>query len=188
MSIQITLPRGSDLERTDELVRFFEEKLAALPEVEKFTSNVEGTYGFILVEFPEELETTTVPPAIKEQMVAYSLQFSGADVRVYGYGPSFYGGGGSPPQYNIQILGYNYEKVRDIADDLGRRLTRMSRIRDVDTNASGTWYERDKATEFVVEIDRDALARYDMTVQEFVSRMGAVVRGQTRQDILKIGG
>jgi len=188
VSIQITLPRGSDLERTDELVRFFEEKLAALPEVEKFTSNVEGTYGFILVEFPEELETTTVPPAIKEQMVAYSLQFSGADVRVYGYGPSFYGGGGSPPQYNIQILGYNYEKVRDIADDLGRRLTRMSRIRDVDTNASGTWYERDKATEFVVEIDRDALARYDMTVQEFVGRMSAVIRGQTRQDLLKIGG
>jgi HAE1 family hydrophobic/amphiphilic exporter-1 len=188
VSIRITLPRGSDLERTDELVRFFEEKLSALPEVEKFTSNVEGTYGFILVEFPEELETTTVPPAIKEQMVAYSLQFSGADVRVYGYGPSFYGGGGSPPQYNIQILGYNYEKVRDIADDLGRRLTRMSRIRDVDTNASGNWYEADKATEFVVDIDRDALARYDMTVQEFVGRMSAVIRGQTRQDLLKIGG
>ena len=188
ISIRITLPRGSDLERTDELVRFFEEKLAELPEVEKFTSNVEGTYGFILVEFPEELETTAVPPAIKEQMVAYSLQYSGAEVRVQGFGPSFYGGGGSPPQYNIQILGYNYEKVRDIADDLGGRLTRMSRIRDVDTNASGNWYERDKATEFVVEIDRSALARYDMTVQEFVGRMSAVIRGQTRQDILKIGG
>jgi HAE1 family hydrophobic/amphiphilic exporter-1 len=120
--------------------------------------------------------------------VAYSLQFSGAEVRVQGFGPSFYGGGGSPPQYNIQILGYNYEKVRDIADDLGRRLTRMSRIRDVDTNASGNWYERDKATEFVVQIDRDALARYDMTVQEFVGRMSAVIRGQTRQDLLKIGG
>ncbi|MGW8265283.1 MAG: efflux RND transporter permease subunit [Longimicrobiales bacterium] len=188
ISIRITLPRGSDLERTDELVRFFEEKLAALPEVEKFTSNVEGTYGFILVEFPEALETTAVPPAIKEQMVAYSLQYSGAEVRVQGFGPSFYGGGGSPPQYNIQVLGYNYEKVRDIAEDLGGRLTRMSRIRDVDTNASGTWYERDKATEFVVEIDREAIARYDMTVQEFVGRMSAVIQGQTRQDILKIGG
>jgi HAE1 family hydrophobic/amphiphilic exporter-1 len=107
---------------------------------------------------------------------------------VQGFGPSFYGGGGSPPQYNIQVLGYNYERVRDIAEDLGRRLTRMSRIRDVDTNASGAWYDRDKATEFVVEIDRDALARYDMSVQEFVGRMSAVIQGQTRQDILKIGG
>ncbi len=120
--------------------------------------------------------------------MAYSLQYSGAEVRVYGFGPSFYGGGGSPPQYSIQILGYNYERVRDIAEDLGRRLTRISRIRDVDTNASGSWYDRDKATEFVVDIDRDALARYDMTVQEFVGRMGAVIQGQTRRDILKIGG
>lgn len=188
IQIRITLPRGSDLERTDELVRYFEERLSALPEVERFTSNISGTYGFIRVEFPDELENTSIPPAIKEQMVAYSLQYSGAEVRVYGFGPSFYGGGGSPPQYSIQILGYNYERVRDIAEDLGRRLTRISRIRDVDTNASGSWYDRDKATEFIVDIDRDALARYDMTVQEFVGRMGAVIQGQTRRDILKIGG
>jgi HAE1 family hydrophobic/amphiphilic exporter-1 len=188
ISIRITLPRGSDLERTDELTRFFEERLTALPEVERFTSNVQGTYGYIRVEFPEELETTSVPPAIKEQMVAYSLQFTGAEVRVYGYGPSFYGGGGSPPNYSIKILGYNYERVRDIAEDLGSRLTRLSRIRDVDTNASGSWYVQDKASEFVVEIDREALARYDMTVQEFVSRMTAVIQGQTGQSLLKVGG
>ena len=109
-------------------------------------------------------------------------------MRVYGFGPSFYGGGGSPPTYSIQVLGYNYERVRDIAEDLGGRLTRMSRIRDVDTNSSGSWFDRDKATEFVVEIDRDALARYDMTVQEFVYRMSAAIQGQTRQDLLKIGG
>ena len=188
ISIRITLPRGSDLERTDELTRFFEERLTALPEVERFTSNVQGTYGYIRVEFPEALETTSVPPAIKEQMVAYSLQFTGAEVRVYGYGPSFYGGGGSPPNYSIKILGYNYERVRDIAEDLGSRLTRLSRIRDVDTNASGSWYVQDKASEFVVEIDREALARYDMTVQEFVSRMTAVIQGQTGQSLLKVGG
>ena len=140
VDIRITLPRGSDLERTDELALFFEERLAALPEVERFTTQVTGTYANIRVTFPEELENTSVPPAIKEQMVAYSLGFSGAEVRVYGFGPSFYGGGGSPPNYSIKILGYNYEKVRDIAEDLGSRLTRMSRIRDVDTNASGSWY------------------------------------------------
>ncbi len=142
VDIRITLPRGSDLERTDELALFFEERLAALPEVEQFTTQVTGTYANIRVSFPDELENTAVPPAIKEQMVAYSLGFSGAEVRVYGYGPSFYGGGGSPPNYSIKILGYNYERVRDIAEDLGSRLTRMSRIQDVDTNASGSYFDR----------------------------------------------
>ncbi|MFH1764229.1 MAG: efflux RND transporter permease subunit [Gemmatimonadota bacterium] len=188
VDIRITLPRGSDLERTDELALFFEERLAALPEVERFTTQVTGTYANIRVSFPEELENTSVPPAIKEQMVAYSLGFSGAEVRVYGFGPSFYGGGGSPPNYSIKILGYNYERVRDIAEDLGSRLTRMARIQDVDTNASGSYFDRDRATEFAVEIDRSALARYDMTVQDFVGRMNSVIRGQTSQSLLKIGG
>jgi len=188
VDIRITLPRGSDLERTDELATFFEERLAALPEVERFTTNVTGTFAYIRVTFPDELENTNVPPAIKEQMVAYSLGFSGAEVRVYGFGPSFYGGGGSPPNYSIQILGYNYGKVRDIAEDLGNRLTRMNRIRDVDTNASGNYFDRDRASEYVVEIDRTALARYDMTVQDFVGRVNSVIRGQTGQSLLKIGG
>ncbi len=188
VDVRITLPRGSDLERTDELARFFEERLAALPEVERFTTQVAGTYSNIRVTFPDELENTSVPPAIKEQMVAYSLGFSGAEVRVFGYGPSFYGGGGSPPNYAIKILGYNYERVRDIAEDLGKRLVRISRIRDVDTNASGSYFDRDKATEYVVEIDRAALARYDMTVQDFVGRINAVIRGQTGQSLLKLGG
>jgi HAE1 family hydrophobic/amphiphilic exporter-1 len=64
----------------------------------------------------------------------------------------------------------------------------MPRIREVDTNASGSYFDRDRATEFVVEIDRDALARYDMTTQQFVSRLNAVIRGQTGQSLLKIGG
>jgi HAE1 family hydrophobic/amphiphilic exporter-1 len=170
------------------LVRHFEERLAVMPEVEKFEANVYGQYGFIQVTFPDSLELTAVPVAIKEQMVAYSLGYSGAQVRVYGFGPSFYGGGSSPPNYSITVLGYNYERVRDIAEDLGGRLTRLSRIRDVNTNSSGSWFERDRATEFMVTVDRDALARYDMSVNEFIWRFNSLVSGEARQDQLKIGG
>ena len=53
-----------------------------------------GTYSTTRVTFPEELEHTDVPVRIKEQLFAYSLGFARAEVRVYGYGPSFYGGGG----------------------------------------------------------------------------------------------
>ena len=97
IDIRISLPRGEELERTDELARFFEEKLLRTPEVERFTTTVWAQRAFIRAEFPEEIEQTQIPVAIKEQMVAFSYQFGGADVRVYGYGPSFYGGGGSPP-------------------------------------------------------------------------------------------
>ncbi len=188
ISINYSLPRGSDLERMDQLVRFFEDRLRLMPEIDRFRTNVNPGYAQTLVTFPEALENTPVPPAIKDQLYAYSLGFSGAEVRVHGYGPSFYGGGGSPPNYSITVHGYNYLKVRDIAEDLGRRLVRQPRIQEVDTNASGRFFDRDRATEFVVEIDRGALARYDVTVGDFVSRMGAAIRGQAGQSSVKIGG
>jgi HAE1 family hydrophobic/amphiphilic exporter-1 len=109
-------------------------------------------------------------------------------VRVFGYGPSFYGGGSSPPSYGITVLGYNYEQVRRIAEDLGQRLRRLPRVSDVDTNASGAWFQADRATEFVVYLQRDALARYDLSPEDFIRRMNSAVRGQTRDSWIKMQG
>ncbi len=186
--VNITLPRGSNLERSDQLMRYFEERVAEIPQVERYTADVYQQYATMRITFPEDVENTQLPPAIKSQMEAYSHTFTGAEVRVYGYGPSFYGGGGSAPNYAIQVLGYNYERVRDIAENVGSRLERMSRIVDVDTNASGRRFTRDKASEFVADVDRARLAQYELTVADLTSRLNAVVAGTAGIDVLKLGG
>ncbi|MGH7444124.1 MAG: efflux RND transporter permease subunit, partial [Longimicrobiales bacterium] len=188
IDIRIQQPRGGELERTDELARFFEQRLGEMPEVERFVSRVAPQYGSIRVTFPDEVAATTIPVAIKEQLVQYSLLFGGTDVRVYGFGPSFYGGGSSPPNYSIKILGYNYEQVRAIAEDLASRLQRFSRIRDVDTNSAGMWFQRDRATELVLEIDRSRLAQHSLTAQDVVSQVRAAVAGQTQSGTVRVGG
>jgi HAE1 family hydrophobic/amphiphilic exporter-1 len=188
IQINISLPRGAELERTDELARFFEDKLKQMPEPERFVSRVRPQYATIRVTFPDSLETSWIPVAIKEQMVAYSYQFGGAEVRVYGYGPSFYGGGGGAPNYSIKILGYNYETVRDIAEAVGNRLRRFSRIRDVDVNSAGGWYTSDKATEFVLGLDRARLALHGLTAQDAVYQVLSAVWGQTRTADIRVAG
>jgi HAE1 family hydrophobic/amphiphilic exporter-1 len=188
IQIRITLPRGEELDRTDELARFFEAKLRTLPEVERFVTNVQAQFANIQVTFPDSLEHTQIPVAIKEQMVAYSNLFGGAEVRVYGYGPSFYGGGSSPPNYSIKVLGYNYEQVRDIAEDLGRRLQRFSRIRDVDVNSAGGWFTRDKASEFVLQLDRERLGLHGLSAQDVVYQVASAVQGTVRQGYVRVGG
>ena len=189
IDINIRQPRGEELERTDELARFFEEKLRRMPEVETFTTQVGPQAARIRVEFPENLKYTNIPVAIKEQMVQYSLLFGGTDVRVYGYGPSFYGGGGgSSPNYSIKVLGYNYDRVREIAEDLGARLTRYSRIREVDTNSAGNWFQRDRVTEIVVDIDRVSLGLHQLTAQEAVDYVGATVRGVNQTGSIRVAG
>jgi HAE1 family hydrophobic/amphiphilic exporter-1 len=189
IQIVIRLPRGEELERTDELARYFETKLRQTPEVERFVTRVQPQFATIEATFPDSIENTWIPVAIKEQMFAYSNLFGGAEVRVWGYGPSFYGGGGGAPNYSIKILGYNYEKVREIAEDLGQRLTRFSRIQDVDVNSAGGWYTRDKASEFVLRMDRRRLALHDLTARDVVAQVRAAVGGsQGRGSEIRIGG
>ena len=187
ISIQISFPRGAGIERTDELARSFEAKLATLAEIDRFETTVQPQWAFIRVTFPDALEETPIPVSIKEQMVAYSYGFSGVDVRVYGYGPSFYGGGGSPPNYRLKVYGYNYLTVRDLAQEIAGRLKRFSRVRDVDPNASGRWYVRDREFEYYVRPDRRALGSHDLTVVQLLDYVSANVRGALTERI-RVGG
>jgi HAE1 family hydrophobic/amphiphilic exporter-1 len=187
IDVRITFPRGAGLERTDELARAFEEKLSELPEVERYETDVRPTFARIHVTFPPELERTQVPVAIKEQMVAYSYGFSGPDVRVYGYGPSFYGGGSSPPNYTVDVLGYSYLKVQEIAEGLAERLERFSRIRQVDPNATGR-FTRDRAFEYFVTVDRQALGAHDLSVQELLAYVSSNVEGRVTDERIRMGG
>jgi hydrophobic/amphiphilic exporter-1 (mainly G- bacteria), HAE1 family len=188
ITISIRFPRGEELARVDEMARFFEDRLRTMPEVDRFVTRVSAMAGQIRVTFPAELEHTMIPVAIKEQLYQYSLGYGGVEVRVQGFGPSFYGGGSTPPNYTIEILGYNYDKVREIAEDLGERLQRHSRIREVDTNSAAGFFNRDRVSELVLDIDRTRLAMHDLTAQDLVRQVGAAVRGRTQGQSVRVGG
>jgi HAE1 family hydrophobic/amphiphilic exporter-1 len=188
IEVSIDLPRGSELERSDQLARYFEERLHAMPEVARFVTNVQTNYARIHVTFPDSLEQTVVPLAIKEQLVSFALQFGGADVIISGYGPSFGGSGGmSGANYSIKVLGYNYEMVRAIAEGLGRRLQRFARVRDVNTNSSG-YFAGDRVSELVLTVDRQRLALHGLTVQDVVRQVAASIRGRTSTNMVTVGG
>ena len=188
ISIAIRLPDGTDIERTNEFTQYFETRLRTMPEVKEFVTNVQEHSSNIRVTFLEQYEHTNIPVRIKDQLYAFSLQFSGVEVRVWGYGPSFYsGGGGYSPRYRMQVLGYNYLHVKEIAEELGGKLERRPRVHDVNTNAGRAWGDRERATEFGVVIRRGVLGNYDLTVEQLVREVQAAVRGQTGNAQIKIG-
>jgi hydrophobic/amphiphilic exporter-1 (mainly G- bacteria), HAE1 family len=188
IDVIIRLPRGEELSRTDELARHFEERLREMPEVSRFVTQVQPQFAHIRVEFPDSLEHTDVPLLTHEQMVAYGVRFGGANITITGRGQAFYGGGSMPPNYAVEVRGYNYERVREIAEELGRRLSRFSRVQEVDTNASAGRFTRDRATELVLVPDRARLAMHELTVRDLVSQVSAVVSAPDRQRMGRIGG
>ena len=188
IGVRIELPRGAGLERADRLARSFEQRLATLPEVERYETRVSPGWAFLRVGFPEELETTTVPLALREQMAAYGHALSGADVQVVGRGPGFYSRGAHPPDYSIEVFGHSYLTVKRIAESLAQRLGRMSRVRKVDPGASGRWYERDRTVEYAVRPDRAALAGTGEDVQGLLERVSAGLQGEHRSGRIYLGG
>lgn len=190
IDLTIRQQRGEELERTDELARYFESRLTQVPYIERFVTNVDPLTARIRVTFPDSIANTEAPVVLKEQLTEYAVIFGGATVSVYGYGPAFSGtggGGGSNPNYSIKILGYNYEKVRDIAEDLATRLKRYSRVREVDTNSAGRW-NSDRASEIVLAIDRSRLALHGLSVQDLITQVNAAVAGRSRNSTLRVGG
>ena len=188
VEVQVVQPRGAELERTDEIARYFEQQVLPLDYVARVTAQVYPQRASLTITFPDSVERTDIPVALKEQLTGLGFGFGGAEVRVYGRGPSFYGGGGSAPNFSIQILGYNYTTVREIADRLADRLKRYSRIRDVDVNAAGRWFERDKATEAVLVVDRQRLALHDLTMRDVVAQVRAAVAGGRMRGSIRLGG
>lgn len=188
ISIDISQPRGEELEHTDAVARYFERLLAQYPGVERVIARVSAQHANLRVSFPDSLENTDVPLMIKEHLTAEGALFGGAEVRVTGFGPSFYGGGAAPPNYSIKVLGYNYEKVRQLAEDIGQRLQRFSRVKEVDTNSSSAWFGRDRATELVLDLDRRRLAMRRLTVEDVTRYVGSAVRGETRRSAIRMAG
>jgi len=188
--VDIALPRGEEMERTDELARHFERVLRRFREVKRFTTTVSPQSARIRVTFPDSLNDTAAPLAIKDQLTAEGFRVGGAEVRITGFGPSFSSGdAGSPSNYSIAVLGYRYQTVREIADALGRRLALFPRIREVDINATESGLERDRASEIVVRLDRTQLATHALTAADVSRYVAAAVGGASgSQGTVRVAG
>lgn len=189
VSVNVRMPQGEELERTDEIARFFDYRLRRLEGVESFTTQVTPRTASIVVTFPDSLEYTVVPQIVYDQIVAFGLSFAGPSLSVQGSGKSFSTGGGASMAGNqsINVYGYNYEKVREIAEDVAARLEKISRVHDVDASSTSGW-GGERAVELVVRVNREKLAMHDITAQDVVQKVSAAVRGTIGTNLIRLAG
>jgi HAE1 family hydrophobic/amphiphilic exporter-1 len=159
LRVSINCPAGSELSKTNEIIREFEKELVGHPEIKEVFTRVYSDFAYLTIYFPEAVELTSVPLVWKEHLIGMATGYAGVNVAVYGFGPGFSAGGGSSaPSFRVKVLGYNYNEVKKIAENLGRQLARNPRVREVDTNSS-EWYGRNDLLEMVLRPDRQALKK-----------------------------
>ena len=171
LAIRISLPIGSNIEQTDEISRMFEEKVLGDENVFSIKTQVWTRYAYIRIDFDEETKQTAYPLIMREKLKAYATNFGNANVRIWGFGPSFGGGGYTTANFSLEIRGYNYLKLKEISERIKTFMIKTNRrVQNIDTNATG-WWKEDKLFEYQIRFDRKKLTSYRMNIYTVMSRI-----------------
>lgn len=190
VNVSINFPRGSDPASLDAAMREMENVVVGWPGVEEVLASNRGFFGAgMRVSFTPDAETTAIPLQVQEALTARAVYVGGASIFVSGQGPAFSSGGGmgSSSNFRIRVLGYSYAAVAELAEDIRSRLEKITRVRNA-TVTSGSFFGGEKAFAVTLDPDRDALARYGVTAQQFTQAVAREVRGPVGGQRLEIGG
>jgi len=189
VNVYLSFPRGSDPATLDAGMRDFEQLAVATPGVEQVRAQGGGTGASLTVRFTREGGFTSAPLVLYEELTQRGVLLGGASVSVSGEGQSFSngGGGGSFASFRIQVKGFSYDGVEQLALDLKQRLERITRVRDVRIT-SGGWGGGGRSSLITIEPDRAVLSRAGLTTAQFTGALARQVRGPVGAQRLEIDG
>ncbi|MDI6779120.1 MAG: efflux RND transporter permease subunit, partial [Bacteroidota bacterium] len=186
--VVIRTPAGTELERLNEAVKLVEDELSKFDDkVDKYITNIyNNEIGNITITFSEEAVQSSFPYILKAHLTSLMSNIGGATVGVLGFGPGFFTGSSQLPSYNVKILGYNYEKVKEIGEQIRQQLILNRRVANVDIDRSFMYSEN--LFEVAITANRSLLERYGLTISELMYRIRSLTRGAIQASRIKIAG
>lgn len=175
LRVALGLPPGAQIEKTDALLRTFEDHVLQhefrengwVEQVEAFVTTDRGN---LTVRFPGPVAWTGIPAALKDELSMRAATISGADVSVTGHGPGFSRGRSSvSPAYQLRLTGPDYERLGQLTQGVADLLGRNRRVKNLDTNGAGFFVE--DARELVLIPDRPRLARAGVTMSDLTATL-----------------
>ncbi len=157
----VRLPAESDVETVDAAIIPFERRLVGRSGVKDVVLSVYRTSGTIRVTFTPEAEKSVVPFQVKQEMIAVASQLAGITVGVYGLDQDSYysspGGGGGWMSSSITLTGYTYDRVKELAESLKRRVLKERRVREANVKFSNRFWFSSNREEMVIRFKTDTL-------------------------------
>jgi len=181
LAVSIGMPPGTDLEKTDEVVRKFEAKVMQADYEKEMNSRLTAENAFIEITFPEEIEYSFRPYVLKEELIQLATQFAGISVGVYGFDPQgYYSSFGTGTMYDsyIKFFGYNLKRLKEITSELEQRLKQNPRIKETKVVSSRTGWWRVDSFDHILKVDREAMRRYDIDPRYLFSHLQTLIRGE----------
>lgn len=174
--LRVGFPQGTEIQRYDEVAAAIEREVRGQTRgVAKVTTQVVDDYASVRVDFDDSAAVTAIPYEMKNRLTVFAAQTGGATISIAGFGPGFSSGGESAPSFYVKVLGYNYNRVKEIAEQFKQKIERNPRIAEVDIDRSfGRW---SRSTELVAKVNRDAIALHHLTVVDVIRVIRSLTRG-----------
>lgn len=186
IGVVVRMPEGADLETANDVIGQFEQPLLEVEGYKDLDVQVYSNFAHMRVTFEDDMLETAFPLALKSRMISIAQGFAGVGLTVYGINneDNYYSGSTGYETYNssIRLLGYNYKRLMDYAREIEKTVKRQRRVKStkLETSRRGYWGSREQ-TETVLNINRDALRRYDISV---IYLMGFLMRNlETEQRV-----
>ncbi len=178
--VSLGTPPGTSIERTDEAIKKFEDKVMEAPYEKEMIADIYGESARLQISFPPEIENSYRPYLMKEELIQLATQYAGVDIYVMGFDPQYYGssmGSGTYLSSYIKFYGYNLKKLRDFASELEKTLKKNPRIKETARSSSRWGWFRGDTFENILKIDKEALRKYDIDPQYLYYHLGTLMRG-----------
>lgn len=200
-NVYITSPSGYTLERTDDMIRRYEEVVGEMEEVEQITSKVYATDANLTIKLKknyEKLNHKTIQQ-IKNDVIlsAYRLRIWDISLEAKSSSENFQGGGGDAlmggseellklmgmgnQSEKIVIKGQDFEKMENLAEYIQYQLQDL-------TNINYAWVNTSRGKpESRIQFDQYLMGIYDVTPANVVSELTNFAPESTTQIKYKAG-
>ncbi|MCC6254970.1 MAG: efflux RND transporter permease subunit [Ignavibacteriaceae bacterium] len=188
--VRLRLPNGNRIERINNLTQDFEkEVLAYRQNIENITANVfDEENSIVRIDFSPEQTGSSFPYILKNYLTAYAVRLGGLEVSVYGYGPGFYSGGGnSSSSFIVEIAGFNFTKLKGLAKEFKELVSSNPRVDNIDIDRSYYNFNNDETYEISAEVNREILARNNISVTALFDEIANSTRGNLGYNKFRIG-
>ncbi|MGM0568619.1 MAG: efflux RND transporter permease subunit, partial [Elusimicrobiota bacterium] len=163
-TVHVELPTGARLGASDEVVNTVEAILEDIPEVETLSTRIEKWSSRIHVT----LKDVEKRERSKEELKSYLRpQFENIDAFIYFQEPNEM----AEQEVFIEIFGYNYDKLRELATEVGQRMRGVEGMEDVKLRM------REGRPEKVVVPDRRKLALTGLSISDLAQNLHSRIRG-----------
>lgn len=184
INVRLDMPSGNKIERMNDLVKSFEREILAYKgQFKELVSTCSEESGGIRISFTSAQGETSFPYQLYTYLGAFGTRHGGLGVSVSGTNmgnPLSNGGfgGGSSFSSQVRVQGFNFNRVKEIAEEFKAIISKNQRVDKVDIENSGNYWGRSgDLYEIKGNVKRDVLARSGISVGELFSEINRNTSG-----------